>query len=107
MVFGTFFYFPFCAKDITSIPFTLISMKAWIYVIYSGLFALVICYVIWYASLKRVGSTRTAIYAYLIPIFAVIFASFFLDERITGLQAVGALIIFVGVYLARAGYRGI
>ena len=102
---GTIFYLPFCVKDILRIPYSTISAKAWLSILYSGLFALVICYVIWYASLRRVGSTKTAIYVYLIPIFAVIFASFFLGERITVRQVFGALIIFLGVYLARTGYK--
>jgi drug/metabolite transporter (DMT)-like permease len=104
MVTGTTFFLPFCIKDIFHIPYRDISLKAWGSLFYSGLFALVICYVIWYASVQRIGNTRTAIYDYLIPVFTVIFAYLIIDERITGQQAVGALIIFVGVYLARIGY---
>jgi drug/metabolite transporter (DMT)-like permease len=102
---GTIFYIPFCVKDILRIPYSAVSAKAWMSIAYSGVFALVICYVIWYASLRRVGSTKTAIYTYLIPVFAVIFASFILGERFTVQQAIGALIIFLGVYLARTGYK--
>jgi len=104
MAAGTVFFLPFCIKDISHIPYQDISLKAWGSLLYSGLFALVICYVIWYASVQRVGNTKTAIYDYLIPVFTVIFAYLIIDERITGQQAVGALIIFVGVYLARIGY---
>lgn len=102
---GTLFYLPFCVKDIIDIPYGDVSAKAWLSILYSGVFALVVCYVIWYASLRRVGSTRTAIYAYLIPIFAAIFAFFFLGERITVQQIFGMFIIFLGVYLARTGYN--
>ena len=105
MAIGTVFFLPFCIKDISHIPFRTVSLKAWGSLLYSGLFALVICYVIWYASVQRVGNTKTAVYNYLIPVFTAIFAYFFIDERISGQQAVGALIIFVGVYLARIGYR--
>jgi drug/metabolite transporter (DMT)-like permease len=104
MTLGTIFYLPFCVKDILRIPYSEVSTKTWMSIVYSGLFALVIGYVIWYASLRRVGSTKTAIYVYLIPIFAVIFASFILGERIMVQQGIGALIIFLGVYLARIGY---
>jgi drug/metabolite transporter (DMT)-like permease len=105
MVVGTVFFLPFSFRDISQIPYRTVSLKAWGSLFYSALFALVICYVIWYASVQRVGNTKTAIYDYLIPVFTVIFAYFFIDERITILQAVGAIIIFVGVYLARIGYR--
>jgi drug/metabolite transporter (DMT)-like permease len=104
MIVGTVFFFPFCVMDISRIPYAAISFKAWGSLFYSSLFALVICYVIWYASVQRVGNTKTAIYNYLIPVFTVIFAYFIIKERITLQQALGAIIIFVGVYLARIGY---
>jgi drug/metabolite transporter (DMT)-like permease len=105
MISGTVFFLPFCVRDISQIPYGAVSFKAWGSLFYSGLFALVICYVIWYASVERVGNTKTAIYDYLIPVFTAIFAYVFIDERITVQQAAGALIIFAGVYLARIGYR--
>ena len=104
MISGTAFFLPFCIKDISQIPYSAVSYKAWGSLFYSGLFALVICYVIWYVSVRRVGNTKTAIYGYLIPVFTVIFAYFFIDERITVQQGAGAIIIFAGVYLARIGY---
>lgn len=107
MVFGTVFFLPFCVKDIVQIPFRIVTFKAWGSLLYSGLFALVICYVIWYASVRRVGNTKTAIYSYLIPVFTGIFAYFFIGERIGGQQVVGALVIFAGVYLARIGYKSL
>ena len=105
MVIGTVFYIPFCVKDIINTHYNEVSFKAWGALFYSGLFALVICYIIWFASVKRVGSSRTAIYDNLVPVFAVIFAYLFLNEKITILQACGVLIIFIGVYLTRVGYR--
>jgi drug/metabolite transporter (DMT)-like permease len=104
MVVGTIFFLPFSVKDIANIPYRTISLKVWGSLIYSGLFALVICYVIWYASVRRVGNTKTAVYDYLIPVFTVIFEYFFIDERITLQLVAGALIIFAGVYLTRMGY---
>lgn len=105
MVFGSVFYIPFAAKDITEIQWVKISFQAWAALIFSALFVLAISYVIWYASVKRVGNSRTAIYGNITPVFTVVFAYIFLAERITLLQAGGALIIFAGVYLTRTGYR--
>ena len=102
---GTVFYLPFAALDIVRIQWSEISFQAWAVVIYSGLFAIAICYVIWYASVRRVGNSKTAIYGYLSPIFTILFAYLLISERITLLQIGGALIIFAGVYLTRSGYR--
>jgi len=102
---GTVFYLPFAALDIVRIQWSEISFQAWAALIYSGLFAIAICYVIWYASVKRVGNSKTAVYGYLTPIFTILFAYLLISERITFLQIGGALIIFAGVYLTRSGYR--
>ena len=105
MAFGAVFYLPFAAKDIVQLQWREISFQAWACLFYSALFVLVISYVIWYASVKRVGNSKTAIYGNITPVFTVIFAYIFLAERMTFLQAGVALIIFLGVYLTRAGYR--
>ena len=102
---GTLFYLPFAASDIVRIQWSEISFKAWAALFYSALVAIAICYVIWYASVRRVGNSKTAVYGYLSPIFTIIFAYLLLSEKITYLQAGGALIIFAGVYLTRSGYR--
>jgi drug/metabolite transporter (DMT)-like permease len=102
---GTVFYIPFAASDIVRIQWSQVSFQAWGALAYSAVFAIAICYVIWYASVKRVGNSKTAIYGYLSPIFTIIFAYFLISERITLLQFAGALIIFGGVYLTRSGYR--
>ncbi len=105
MIIGLVFFLPFCVKDMIDLPYSQISLKAWGSLAFSGLFALSVCYVIWYASVKRVGNSRTSIYDNLIPIFTIVFAYLLLDERITVLQGMGTFVILCGVYLTRSGYR--
>ena len=57
--------------------------------------------VIWNAGVGRVGGTGTAVYANVTPLFAVASAWFLLGERITWMQAAGALVIFVGLRLTQ------
>jgi len=101
---GTLAYLPFCVKPILAEDYKRISTAAWGSLLFSGFFALAVCYVIWYASVKKVGNSKTAIYDNLIPVMTVFFAWIFLGERLTVLQGVGAGVIFLGVYLARRGY---
>lgn len=105
MVTGTVFFLPFCLDDLIHLPYSRISIEAWASLVFSGFFALSVCYVIWYASVKRVGNSRTSIYDNLVPIFTIFFAYFLLDERITLLQGIGTIVILGGVYLTRSGYR--
>lgn len=105
MVVGTAFYLPFAIRDVIRIPYAEVSVKAWASLAFSGLFALAVCYVIWYESVQRVGNSRTAIYDNLIPILTVLFASLLIGEKISPLQGVGMVVILAGVYLTRSGYR--
>lgn len=105
MAIGAVFFLPFASKDVMQIPWATVSFQAWGGLLYSTLFALTICYVIWYASVKRVGNSKTAIYNNISPIFTILFAYIILSERMTPIQIVGAIIILGGVYLTRFGYR--
>jgi drug/metabolite transporter (DMT)-like permease len=105
MAIGTLFYLPFSMKDIFKLRFAELSFLSWGALFYSGLFALVISYVIWYFSVKKVGNSKTAIYVNITPVITVFLAYIFLSETITLFQAGGALVIFVGVYLTRSGYQ--
>ena len=105
MSLGTMLYVPFCVRDLLTAPYARISLEAWVILLYSGLFSLGICYVIWYSSVKRVGNSRTSVYDNILPVFTVVFAYFLLGERLSTVQALGALVIFLGVYLTRSGYK--
>ncbi len=102
---GTMFYIPICIPAFIKQDFQQVSLKAWAILIYSGIFALAVSYVIWYVSVKRVGNSKTAIYGNLTPVFTIIFASFLIAERINIWQAAGTAILLIGVYLTRSGYR--
>jgi len=102
---GALFYIPTTLKGMLAVRFAAVSWKAWLSLVLSGLFGLVIGYLIWYYSVKRVGNARTAVYNNLTPIFTALFAAWLLGEKLSVLQAVGAAVILGGVYLTRTGYR--
>ena len=52
-------------------------------------------------GVKKIGSSRTALYGNLIPVVGAGAAALFLGETITPLKVVGAAIILVGLQLAR------
>ena len=102
---GALFYIPTTFKDMLAVPFAAVSWKAWLSLVMSALFGLVIGYLIWYYSVQRVGNARTAVYNNLTPIFTALFAALLLGEKLSPVQALGAAIILGGVYLTRMGYR--
>jgi drug/metabolite transporter (DMT)-like permease len=102
---GTLLYLPFTLREVAAVDWRRISWAGWGAVLYSGLVAIVLCFVIWYDSVRKVGSSKTGIYGNLTPIFAVVFAGLFLGERLSAFEAVGSVVVLAGVYLARSGYR--
>jgi drug/metabolite transporter (DMT)-like permease len=75
--------------------------RAWAALLYSGLGALVVAYLLWYRGVKVLGPTRTALYANLQPLIALLVAWFTLGETPTAWQSVGAATIVGGVLLTR------
>lgn len=103
MTVGSLLFFPFSLNELKKLQFSEISFQAWMWLFYSGALALSFSLVIWFISVKKVGNSQTAIYSNLQPVSAIIFAHFILLEKITSNLIIGALIIFIGIYLTRLG----
>ena len=72
-------------------------------VLYLGVLATLLGYILWNAGLKGLGPTRAVTYAYGIPALAVVFGAILLDEPITGWLVVGAALVVGGIVLAQRG----
>ena len=84
------------ALDWGSIP-----AASYIAVMYASLFSLVAAYFLYNTGVKRLGASRASVYSCFIPLVGVVVAWLFLDERPLPLQAVGAVVVMVGVWLTR------
>jgi drug/metabolite transporter (DMT)-like permease len=82
--------------------FAAISTSAWLGVVYSGLMAIAVAYLLWYRGVQRLGNSRTALYSNLVPIAALITAWIWLGEVPSGLQITGAAVILAGLWLAQS-----
>jgi len=59
----------------------------------------VFAFVVWFSALERMPAGRVAGFVYLVPMFAVTFSRWLLDEPVTPALVVGAIILVVGVWL--------
>ena len=59
----------------------------------------VFAFSIWFGALERTPAGRIAGFVYLVPMFAVTFSRWLLDEPITSALLIGAAILVVGVWL--------
>jgi len=103
MTSGTPLLLLICAPSLISQDWGRVRPLAWAGLIYSGMFAIALAYLIWSYGVKKIGSTRTAIYSNITPIVALLVAWPALGESPTLGQLAGAVVIFTGIYLVRHG----
>ena len=69
--------------------------------LYLGVLATLLGYILWNAGLKGLGPTRAVTYAYAIPPLAVTFGAIFLDEPVTVWLALGGALVVGGIAAAQ------
>ena len=69
--------------------------------LYLGVLATLLGYILWNAGLKGLGPTRAVTYAYAIPPLAVTFGAIFLDELVTIWLALGGALVIGGIAAAQ------
>jgi drug/metabolite transporter (DMT)-like permease len=79
-----------------------VGIGGWLALLYSSVLSMGVAYFFWYRGLRVLGPTRTAVYANLQPIVALLVAWPLLGEVPTIFQGVGAVTIIAGVFLTRA-----
>lgn len=80
-----------------------VSALGWGLMLASAVFALGLAYLIWYSSVQRVGSTRTAAWSNVTPVMAMSIAALWLGEGLALRQLAGAAVIFAGLVMTRRG----
>ena len=70
----------------------------WGNLLFLGLLASLICYVLWNIVLKQLGTMLSSNYIYLNPLVTMVASVLILNERITGVALAGAACIIGGVY---------
>lgn len=74
-------------------------------ILYAGIFSIAIGNVLQFWGVKVLGPTRTANFQFLVPALAVVLAAAFLAEQIRAEQVLGGIVIVLGIFVARGGWR--
>jgi drug/metabolite transporter (DMT)-like permease len=83
------------------VEWSAIAPVSWVLMIASAVFALAFAYLIWYTSVQRAGSTRTAAWSNVTPVVAMVIAALWLGEPIALNQLIGSAAIFTGLFITR------
>lgn len=101
MLCGSLFLLAVSVPQMATEDWAHLSGGTWLALAFSAVPAAGLAYVIWYKSIGEIGASRTVIYNNLIPPMAILIALTTLGERFTPVQALGALVILMGVALTR------
>lgn len=92
------FYFIFSPLNIKSE--LIIQPVVYLNLLFLGIVASMLCYIMWNCTLKVLGAAQTANYIYIVPLVTILTSALFLQEPIGIISLVGALCIIGGVYWA-------
>ncbi len=90
-------------KGISQISTNLIPIKYWFIFLGSAILATGFGHLMYNASIHEIGASQTAIFLNLVPLFALIGSSVFLNEAISYIQISGFLLIATGVIIGVGG----
>lgn len=69
-------------------------------ILFLGLGASVICFLLWNKSIQILGAGRTALFGNLIPVFSSIEAVLFLNEKISSIHLISFALVIIGLFVA-------
>ncbi|WP_085537443.1 DMT family transporter [Massilibacteroides vaginae] len=67
--------------------------------LFLGIIASMLCYIMWNLAVKRIGTVHTANYLYITPLVTLFTAAIVINEPITWIAIVGCILILTGVYI--------
>ena len=72
-------------------------------ILYLGIIASAICFVVWNLAVRLIGVVKTSVYIYLTPVVTVVSSVLILHERITPAAAAGIVLTVTGLFLSDRG----
>lgn len=98
---GTPFLVVLGIPDLMGLDWSTLEARHAAGVVYAGVLAISLAYLLWNRGVRQIGSARTAAYSNLVPVVALITAWIALGENPTPLQLVGTGAILIGVTMTR------
>ena len=69
-------------------------------VVYLGVGASAICFVVWNFAIKSLGALVSGVYIYLVPAITVVFSYFFLNEGMNIYMIAGTVLVIIGLVIS-------
>ena len=105
IIFGLVFSLPFYLHELLTVGGFSLTPASMASLSYVCIFPSVLAYIFWGYGVDRVGANRAGIFIHLMPVFGILLAILFLDERMRGFHLTGMFFIFSGIVLTTLPYR--
>jgi drug/metabolite transporter (DMT)-like permease len=99
VAFGTLFLLPFASAETSWLEITQADSSTWIAIGHMSIFVTVVSFIMYYYGIKEVGAAKASIFINVMPVSAVLMATFLLDETFTIAHGIGAAFVLTGVYI--------
>ncbi|HEX2629710.1 MAG TPA: DMT family transporter [Chitinophagaceae bacterium] len=97
---GTILLFPFYVWEIMHSAPVAWTINLVLIILYLGIGASVICFMIWNMAIHKLGAGTTALFGNLIPVFATLEAVLILNEQITWIHVISFSLVIIGLLIA-------
>lgn len=75
------------------------GLDSWVAIFHLSVVVQALGYLWWYQGIHVIGPSRTVVFTYIVPVWAVTLSLLLLREAVTGIQLLGALMAITGVAL--------
>jgi drug/metabolite transporter (DMT)-like permease len=97
IMFGSLFMLPFTAGSWGKVDWSGLEAGHYTAIVYNVLICTVAAFVVWNASMFKIGAARANFFRYVVPAAAVVAGLLFFDEGITAWQMAGAVFMAAGL----------
>lgn len=73
--------------------------------IFLGVGASALCFVTWNTAVKILGSVKTSVYIYIVPVITAIISTLILKESMTWITITGIILTLIGLFLSEQHYK--
>jgi drug/metabolite transporter (DMT)-like permease len=103
MILGFIFYIPIFLISGYDLNLAVLTTKDWLQLLYLGIFASGVAYVIWYYALTKIDAAKVSLFNNLQPVLTTVLSIILFQQEITTIFVVGGLLIISGVVVAQKG----
>lgn len=94
---GLVMFLPFALYEAGTFDFAAVDPIAWLPIFYNGILLTVVAFLLWFQGMTKVPASTAAVFTSLMPLSALLFSYFVLNEPLSWAHGVGVLCVLLGL----------